>query len=304
MRIHPTRPGCAALLALAALLGCRAEPPGPPPYGFGATPRQSFRLVGHDTTEVDGTTVEIERLADLKLDGEPAAPGKLELVVRLARYYMRVKGAPGGPTEFAISDHGLVTGGGGREGVRVAPDESDPNGPLSRLLEDPVGGVLVDTTGTRLGTAWTGTNPVLAGIDVLDWMLLALPVLSADADPRWKGSRPLPPIGQYNFGIDLPLLFERQDQADGSSRVRATSVLQRTGLAVAAGLEGDVSIDLASEADLAPDGRIVRARVEMLVRFEATSGTRVASRHRLEVECIDCGLDVNPADPASDITVG
>jgi hypothetical protein len=286
----------AALLLAAAACG----PGGPAPYGFETLPDQGFRFEATDQTRIDGTPVSVERLADLRLIGKPLDSGRTELAVHLSRFYMRVEGAPGGTTELAISEKGLVTRGTGEGGLRIVPDSAKPEeGTLiARLLEDPLGGCILDGNGVLLGTSWKSRHPVLSGLEVLDWVMLALPIVAPAGRQSWSGARTAPPIGQYAFGIEIPIRYRREPGGSaGTERVLATGVVRRSHLEVAPGLEGAITLDFAGEAELGTAGRVRRARGQLLFEFDGDGGTRVSSRHQVQLVCVGCDTAVNP--PAS-----
>jgi hypothetical protein len=287
----------AAALLLAALA---CEPEGPAPYGFEALPEQAFRFEARDQTEIDGTRVSVERLADLRLIGKPLDGSRTELAIHLSRFYMRIEGAPGGTTELAISEKGLVTRGTGDEDLSIVPDSAAPEEEslIGRLLEDPLGGCILDGDGARLGTSWRSRHPVLSGLEVLDWVMLALPIVDPGGGQSWSGARSVPPIGQYAFGIEIPIRYRREaGDPLGTGRVLSSGVVRRSHLEVAPGLAGSITLDFTGEAELGTAGRVRRARGQLLFEFNGDGGTRVSSRHQVQLSCLDCDNPVNP--PAS-----
>jgi hypothetical protein len=141
-------------------------------------------------------------------------------------------------------------------------------------------------------------------VPVLEWMLLCLPVL-AGTEGAWSGERALPPLGQYEVGIALPLRYERADGPFGTqTRILSTGAVQRDDIRLTDALSGELDLDHQGETDLAPDGRVREARVELRFRFASPSGTRVSSRSRVLVRCTDCDATVNPPARPSDTQSG
>ena len=302
----PLRPVRLALVLLA--LACRGDAePGvdlPPPFGFAAQAQQAFRLEAVDEIEVDGESVTVDRLADVSLSAEALAGGRAELTLMLVRFYMRVKDAPGGTSELAISDRGLISRAGDAPEQRLAPLERTPGGrSLDELLRGPIEGAVVSASGVVLGDPWHTLDPILTGVNVFDWVVLAFPVVE-DGPDTWRARRRLPPLGQYRFGFSLPLQYEREPGVDGLTRIRASGTLKRSGVGVAEGLKGDIELEHAGEALVGPAGRVHSARIELQFRFEGTRGAQVTSRHRVEIRCTDCGEVVNPTAEESDTTSG
>ena len=292
-------------LALAATLACAAEEAPPPPYGFDTEPEQCFHLEAEEPTEVDGAAVEVQRFAEFRLGVDAASDSRYELAMLLERYYLSVEGAPGGSSELAISNAGLLARGGPQGEMRVGPEEIGPGGAsLRSLLAKPIGGFIVDSSGVVAGTPWTSHDPLLAGVSVIDWLILAFPVLGPDPDvASWSGKRPLPPIGQYDFGASIPLRYERipSDEPPGSSRIRAGGTLERRDVEVAVGLEGDVRFDYRGETDLDARGQISESRAELRVRFDGADGTEVSSRHQLRISATECPEgSINPVSGRAD----
>ena len=291
-----------ATILLAAPACQRKE--GPLPYAFESIPEQAYRFELNDEISIDGAPVSVQRVADLRLIGSPLEDARLDFTLQLERYYMRVEGAPsaqGGTTELAISEKGVVTSGTAAGDVRLVPgDERVEEGLLRGFLDRPIGGCVLDVHGGRLGTSWGSQNPLLAGVDVLDWVLLALPFVARDSD-AWSGERSLPKIGQYLLGINIPIRYEPSEDGQG---VRGTGFVRRARLEIAPGLSGAVQIDYAGEATLDAGGRIVNTGADLLFVFEGEDGTRVSSRHKVELRCSDCDTSVNPAAPESDTSSG
>ncbi len=297
--------GLSLWLALMATLSCVAEDARLPPYGFDTEPEQCFRLEAEEPTEVDGTAVEIQRLAEFRLGVDAASDSRYELAMQLDRYYLNVEGAPGGSSELAISNEGLRARGGPQGEMRVGPEEIGPAGAsLRSLLAKPIGGFIVDSSGVVAGTPWTSHDPLLAGVSVIDWLILAFPVLAPEPDvASWSGKRALPPIGQYDFGASISLSYERvpSDGAPGSSRIRAGGTLERRDVEVAVGLEGDVRFDYRGETDLNARGQISESRAELRVRFDAADATEVTSRHQLRISATECPKrSINPVSRRTD----
>lgn len=288
---------------LLAAPGCERTQ-GPLPYAFETISEQTYSFEANDEISIDGTPVAVQRVADLRLVGSPLEDARLDFTLQLERYYMRVDGAPsaqGETTELAISEKGVVTSGTAAGDVRLVPgDERIEEGLLHDFLQKPVGGCVLDARGAKLGSSWESQNPLLAGVDVLEWVLLALPVLDRSSDV-WTGERALPRIGQYVLGLDIPIRYEAGQEGRG---LRGTGFVRRSRLEIAPGLAGAVQIDYAGEATLDPDGRIVHTKADLLFVFEGEDGTRVSSRHKVELRCSDCDTSVNPAARESDTSSG
>lgn len=295
-------------LPLVLVLACGAEA-GPPPYGFDVTPEQCFRLEGEDPTVVDGTPVQIQRFAQFRLVVDAASQGRYELALLLERYYLRVEGAPGGTSEFALSSAGLLARGGPQGEMRLGPEEIGPGGASIRtLLSKPIGGFFVESSGAVIGTPWNSFDPLLAGVHVLDWVILALPVLAVEGEGEaWSGERALPTIGQYEFGVTLPLRYEHvsDDAPVAGKRIRASGVLERSDIEVAVGLDGDVRFDYVGEVEFDGSGRLAEARVELRVEFDASDGTEVSSRHHVRINADECpDRSINPGSGRADSPEG
>lgn len=300
------------LVAAALLAGCDRVEVGPAPYGFELQPEQHFRLQAQGSTDVDGTPVTIQRMADVRLVAEPASQGH-EIALYLVRYYLLVKGAPGGTTELLISqDGGFSTIGTPEGNVHVGPDELGPGGASPRkLLSEPVAGFIVDTRGGVVGRPWSSLDPLLAGVHVLDWVLLSLPVLDAAGVAAWDSERPLPAIGRYQFGIDLPVRYERKSAgpAGDEQRILATGVARRSDLEITPGFSGDVSFDYQGESDLDAEDRVIESRIELQLEFvDSSDGGPIHSRHRVKLNCTNCpgarDPAINPASPPPDNPTG
>ncbi|MFI5317474.1 MAG: hypothetical protein ACHQ6T_17370 [Myxococcota bacterium] len=284
-----------ALLAAACLLAC--SKPEPPPYGFAAFPEQRFRFEADEKTDVDGTPVAIARAADVVLRAKPGAHGDTELELYLDRYYMSVDGGPGGKSELSISEEGLTarTGDGP---VRLRADEKTPGGDtVLEMRARPVASVGLDARGAATAGIWTSPHPVLMGVSLLDWMLLALPTRAAARGQPWISTRVLPQIGQYALGLDVPVRWEERE---GPLLLRGSAAVARDSLRVAENFEGRVSIETRGEADLEPDGRVREARLQLALDFAATNGTHVQSSHTVRLRCTSCEAGINSPQPGSD----
>lgn len=294
----------AALALSLVCLGCdEGGGPAGVPYGFDADPRQRFRFEAHDQTEVDGAPVTVERGAELRLEAESAPGGRTELVAYLERYVSRVEGIPGGSSEFSLSAEGLTTRGpADPEALVLGPDDDAPTGGrIADVVSRPLGGWLAEPDGALYSTPWRSHQPLFGGIRVIDWMLLSLPVLPEPGVSRWRGHRPVPPLGQYVLGIELPIEYEQlPPDANAAQRIRAHGLIRRQGLEVAAGFRGALELEHLGEADLDEWGRVSEARVEMRVRFEAESGIVVNSKHTARLRCLSCDRRINPSPETSD----
>jgi hypothetical protein len=285
-------------VALALLGGC--EPPGPSPYGFEHTSKQQFIFEAEEQTDVDGAPVTVQRYAEFRLEAEREDPARTELSLVLDRYYMRVEGAPGGEQEMALSPSGLVFRNPSQGEVRLGADEDGPGGrTVAALLRNAVAGVVVRPDGRLVGDPWRSQDPLLGDFSILEWVVLAFPVLEANA-PAWSAGRPLPVLGQYRLGIQLPMQFERLDGESGGTRVRSAGAVQRESLALTAGFRGRLQIDQSGEASLSPAGRLEEARVELRSSFQADDGTNVGAHYRVRLRCADCGHKINPSPLGSD----
>ena len=281
-------------LIVVLLLACGSEfPIGVAPYGFAITPEQRFRLEGEDRTEIDGTTVVVDRYAELRVVSVTLAPGRYELSLYLDHFYLRVEGAPGGSSEVALSAQGLAVRSPNGGEMRLGPSDERPGGGrVQELLSRPVAGVEISETGEVAGEPWRSFDPILSGFAVLDWLLLALPVLSDSAKESWEGRRRVPALGQYELGVALPLRYERVSAAGGEV-VRASGLLQRRDLEVAPGFRGLLRLDVRGETELDSEQRVRQGVVELAMRFEAEGGDVVSSVHRTRIRCLDCPGAVN-----------
>ncbi len=298
-------PRARVVVAVAALLLACSREPGPPPYAFAAHPVQRFRLEALDETDVDGSPVRVQRTAEFRLSLEPAGAEGHEIALTLERYWLRVEGAPGGTTELALSEQGLVVQAPNDSKQRLGPADPVPGGSSVRsVLSRPIASFISTDSGEVLGRPWHSQEPLVLDVPALDWMLLCLPILGA-ATGAWSGERALPPLGQYEFGLALPLRYERVAGpfADGS-RILASGTLARDGVRLSAELTGDLELDHQGESDLDARGRLREARIELRFRFESPTGTKVSSRSRVLVRCTDCDGAVNPPAPPSDTQSG
>ncbi|MFQ5513467.1 MAG: hypothetical protein ACE5FG_03445 [Myxococcota bacterium] len=287
------------ILALTLLLACRGEDaPSAAPWGFQDQPVQRFRLESDEQTVVDGERAEVQRYADFRLVHESVEKDRHELALYLERYYLRVKGAPDGGSEIALSERGLVIDDPERGRLRLGPTDPRPGGgPVAELLERPVAGCELSEQGRILGSAWTSFDPILSGVSLLDWVLLAFPLLDEPGRARWSGRRRVPPLGQYRLGIELPLFYERVGE-----RVRASGQLRRSRLEVAPGFEGALELDLRGETELGEGGGVQQSTLELGMRFESSAGALVSALYRTRIRCLDCSEPINSPPGTPDTT--
>ena len=284
-----------------ALLAC-ADEPAPPPYGFASAEEQRFRFEAEDKTTVDGTQVRVQRYADVRLVAESFEPRRTELVLYLDRYYIKVEGAPGGTTELALSERGLAVRGPGEEGFSLAPGDARPGGgTVAELRERPVAGCELGPDGKVAGTPWRSYDPILSGIDLLDWILLGFPVLGGAESNSWQARRTVPQLGQYKLGLELPLRYERVAGDGEGERIRVSGLVQRSSLSVAPNYTGALNLDHLGQAELGPAGRIREAQIELRMRFNADSGGLVSSQHLVRIRSLDADDSINSPSPAPDI---
>ena len=284
-----------------ALLACAGEPV-PPPYGFGAAQEQRFRFEAADRTYVDGTLVRVQRYADVRLVAETFETRRTELALYLDRYYIKVEGAPGGTTELALSERGLAARSPEEGEFNLAPDDARPGGGTIReLRERPVAGCELGPDGAIVGTPWRSFDPVLSGIDLLDWILLGFPVLSGGESSSWRARRTVPQLGQYQLGLELPLFYERTGGDGEGKRIRVSGLVQRTSLSVAPNYTGALNLDHLGQVELGADGRVREAQFELRMRFNADSGGLVSSQHLVRIYSLDTDDTINSPSPAPDI---
>ena len=284
-----------------ALLACAGEPV-PPPYGFAAAEEQRFRFEAEDKTNVDGTPVRVQRYADVRLVVETFETRRTELTLYLDRYYIKVEGAPGGTTELALSERGLAARGPKEGEFSLAPGDARPGGGTVReLRERPVAGCELGPDGEIAGTLWQSFDPVLSGIDLLDWILLGFPVLSGGESSSWRARRSLPQLGQYQLGLELPLLYERADGDGEGQRIRVSGLVQRASLSLARNYTGALNLDHLGEVELGADGRVREAQFELRMRFNADSGGLVSSQHLVRIRSLDIDGAINSLAPSPDI---
>jgi len=281
------------LVLLLALLLTACSKVETPPYGFATSPEQRFHFEANERTDVDGTQVRIVRLADVRLFAQRDASDSsadTELSLFIERYFLRVEGMPGGDSELSISENGVraVT----REGpLELRPDEHTPAGDtVNEMRSRPAASVTLDAAGEATSGIWTSPHPLWAGVALLDWMLLALPTREPMDRKPWPVKRLLPQVGNYALGVDLPMTWEEKA---GPLALRGAGALSRDSLRLAENFEGKVAIEARSEADLAEDGRVREARVQLRLDFQATNGARVQSSHDIRVTCTGCDAPVN-----------
>jgi hypothetical protein len=283
--------------ALSALLAC--EPTGPPPYGFDQKAVQRFVFESEEQTDVDGSPATVIRYAELELEASAASRARTELALRLERYYMRVEGAPGGTSELALSQTGLVSRDPVQGEVRLDADQRVPGGrTVGALLRHPVAGAVLRSDGVLVGSPWHSREASLGDLPLMEWILLALPIVSDTEGRSWTGRRPVPPLGQYQLGIEIPLRFERNDAS--GSEIRSSGAVRREALELAEGFRGLLELDYAGEASLSPAGAIGEARLQLQALFRDEQGGEVRAQYRARLRCADCGPAVNPPPEGSD----
>jgi hypothetical protein len=288
------------VLALAVcLLAC--SKPAPPPYGFAEFPEQRFRFEANETTEIDGTRVEIARAADVVLRAKPDERRDTEVELFLDRYWMRVDGAPGGASELSISEKGVTARTNEGPVTLGAGDKTPAGDSVLEMRARPAASVALDSRGAATEAIWTSTHPILMGVSLLDWILLALPTRAAAGETSWVATRMLPQVGQYAMGLDVPVHWEPRD---GPLALRSAGTVTRDSLRVAENFEGRVSIETRGEVDLEADGRVREARLQLELDFAATNGTHVQSSHTIRLRCASCPGGVNSVQPGSDSAFG
>ena len=286
-----------ALLAFLCLLSCSR--PGPPPYGFGATPEQRWRFEAEESFDVAGTPAKSVRLADLILRAKPEETGETELELFIDRYASRTEGTPDGGSELSISEQGfwVQTKETGRVGF--GPDEKTLAGdtPLE-MRSRPVASASLDTNGDVLAPIWQSPSPVLIDVALLDWLLLSLPTRAPDGERAWVARRTLPQTGRFSLGVDLPVRWEVDPAAPDT--IRASGSVTRESMRVADDLEGRLSLDVRGQASVLPDGRVRESSFELRFALTTADGTSVSSRHVIRVRCANCDAPVNSPERSSD----
>jgi hypothetical protein len=288
------------LLTLLLLAAC--EPPGPPPYGFDQETVQHFVFQSEERTEIpDEAPVTARRHAEFALTAEDWEGGRTELALRLKRYYLRIEGAPGGTSELALSPEGLLSRAPTSGEVRLGPDDTAPGGrPVRALTTEAVAGAVVGSDGRLLGDPWYTKEPALGDLPVVEWILMAFPVLAPAEMQSWNGRRPVPALGQYRLGIEVPIRFERAAE----DRIRAAGVVQRASVELAPGYRGSLTVEHRGEATLGRFGRIEEAHVELHSRFEPEGGQEVRSVYRVRITRGNSAKTINPSPPRSDTPEG
>ncbi|MCP4007448.1 MAG: hypothetical protein GY725_24985 [bacterium] len=243
--------------------------------------------------EVDGETAQIQRFADLELRSLRDESGTLLVELFLNRYYTRVEGAPGGTTELSISARGLSTQTPQEGSQSLGPEAASPGGgTISQLRERPVAGVGLVEGGFVSDELWQSSHPVLFGIHLLDWLLLALPTEPGRQDDTWTGSREVPQMGQYRVGIELPLLYRPSSGAEPG--VQVSGSVRRKSLRIAQDFEGALELDHVARAVFSPDGALADATLELRMSFTSSQGSRVSSRHRVRIRRLNDQGEINP----------
>jgi hypothetical protein len=186
--------------------------------------------------------------------------------------------------------------------ITLRADQKTPGGDtVLEMRARPAASVVLDSDGEATVPIWTSPHPVLMGVSLLDWMLLALPTRGRAGEASWVATRILPQIGQYSLGLDVPM---RWVAGDGPLALRGEATVTRDSLRLAENFEGRVSIQTRSEADLEGDGRVREARLQLVLDFAATNGAHVQSSHTIRLRCTSCAADVNSAQPGSDTAQG
>jgi len=156
--------------------------------------------------------------------------------------------------------------------------------------------------GETQGTPWYSYDPVLSGIDLLDWILLGFPVFAGDDSSSWSADRAVPQLGQYRLGIELPLLYERTGGGiQAAQNLRVSGLVQRPSLRVAPKLVGALSLDHVGQLEIGPDGRMRASQLELRMRFNGEAGGLVSSRHMVRIRCLDCDDAINSPSWIPDI---
>ncbi len=293
-----SRTNAPSLLLLLASFACAEE--GGVPYGFEAAPRQNFVFESEERTTIDGTEVTVVRYAELSLEAS-SDESRTELAMRLKRYYLTIDGAPGGTVEFALSDAGLVTRTPTAGEHRLDADQPTPGGrTVAAVLRRPVGGAFFGAHGELLGEPWQSYEPSLGDLPLVDWIVLALPVLNAGDARAWEGRRPVPPLGQYQLGLEIPLRFIRVGEPGAQHLVRSSGQVRRTSIRLAPGFEGRLELDHSGEAKMSADGQVKDARLELRVTFIAEDGSEITARYRVRLRQPDADPTFNPLPKGSD----
>jgi hypothetical protein len=263
---------------------------------------QHFAFESEERTEIpDEAPVTALRHAEFALAAEDWEGGRTELALRLKRYYLRIEGAPGGTSELALSPDGLLSRAPPRGEVRLGPDDTAPGGrPVRALTTEAVGGAVVAPDGTLLGDPWRTKEPALGDLPVVEWILLAFPVAAPPETRSWNARRPIPALGQYRLGIEIPIRFERAAE----DRVRAAGVVQRASVELAPGYRGSLTVEHRGEATLGSSGRIEEAHVELHSRFAPEEGKEVRSVYRVRITRGNSAETINPSPPPSDTPEG
>ncbi|MBW2282432.1 MAG: hypothetical protein JRG76_13745 [Deltaproteobacteria bacterium] len=283
------RSGFAVLLAaVASATGCG---PSPAPWAFDAFPEQKFRLEMHDETAVDEVTVEVERLADVRVASLGGDGSETELELFLDRYYLRVTGGPGKETQVAISPAAFVSRAADGTELRLDGDDRTPSAlSVAALLERPLSGTSVDANGALARSSWHAADPLLQDVEVLGWLMLGLPILSGD-DEAWTASREVPKIGSYRLGVELPLRFESVGGApmEGATRhLRVTGFTSRPEILLTDGYAGSIELSLEGQVRLGPAGDLQKSELVLGMLFESKSGDVIRSRHSVVITCLEC----------------
>jgi hypothetical protein len=282
-----------ALLLGFALFACSRVPP---PYGLGAFPEQHWRFEASETTEIDGTPVAIARAADVVLRAQPVSEQDTPLELYVDRYRIRIDGAPGGASELAVSEQGITATTAAGPVALGANDRTPSGDTVLELRARPVASAELDPSGAATHPIWTSSHPVWTGVSLLDWWLLAL----TPEGPRGSlpvVARPLPQIGQYALGLELPMAWQARPDP---RTFRGDGRVTRDSLHLANGFDGRADVQAHAETEFLPDGRAAAARLQLALDFAATNGTHVQSSHTIRWTCTDCGAAVNPPRPDSD----
>ena len=276
------------LLAAAVGLGCG---PSPAPWAFDTIPEQRFRLEMHDETVVDDVTVEIERLADVRLALVAGDGSESEFELFLERYYLRVTGGPGRETQVAISPKAFVSRAADGTELRLESDDRTPSAlSVAALLERPLSGAAVDARGALVRSSWHAADPLLQDVEILAWLMLGLPVLGDD-DETWTASREVPKIGSYRLGVELPLRFEHsggRPKAGAVRQLRMAGFASRPEITLTDGYAGSIELSLEGQTRLGSAGDLQKSELVLAMVFESKSGAVIRSRHSVVIGCLDC----------------
>ncbi len=279
---------CIGAFICSLALACQPAEPPRAPYGFDAFETQNFRLELNAKTEINGRKVDVQQVADYRLLARPQR-GETELELQLQRYFETVEGAPTGTSQLAISERGLVTRTDQGE-TRLDPNDANPSGGTIRgLLKKTQASALIAEDGSTTAEIIQSLDPILAGLHVLDWAMLAYPVTHPETETAWNGHRDLPPMGRYQLGIRLPLHYQNTTIGeDERTWIRWHSRVERDDLRIQQGLSGRLLLEVRGESELLADGRLSGSQAEIEMHLDAEQGDRITSRYKLQVRCLGC----------------